>query len=159
MMGYKLFTLEEARQLLPALREMVESANGELAGLLETVRLANERYEEAEKRLGEVKAPDNQVADLTELRESRTQFQDAIESLSRAQNEYVKTLNFWVEKITERGVILRDLREGLLDFPAQDGDLEYLLCWRVDEPDIHFWHLENDGFRGRKPLVTLDEYR
>jgi hypothetical protein len=159
MMGYKLFTLDEARQLLPALREMVESANSELAGLLETVRVANARYETAETRLGEVKAPDNQVTDLSELRESRTQFQDAIEALSRAQNEYVKTLNFWVEKITERGVILRDLREGLLDFPAQDGDLEYLLCWKIDEPDIHFWHLESDGFRGRKPLVTLDEYR
>jgi hypothetical protein len=123
------------------------------------VRVANARYETAETRLGEVKAPDNQVTDLSELRESRTQFQDAREALSRAQNEYVKTLNFWVEKITERGVILRDLREGLLDFPAQDGDLEYLLCWKIDEPDIHFWHLESDGFRGRKPLVTLDEYR
>jgi hypothetical protein len=41
----------------------------------------------------------------------------------------------------------------LIDFHARGADgVVYLLCWRLDEPDLGWWHLPEEGFAGRKPL-------
>jgi hypothetical protein len=56
-------------------------------------------------------------------------------------------------EVAERGVVLRQLGRGLVDFPALGSDgLVYLLCWQVDEADLGWWHRPDDGFAGRQPL-------
>ncbi len=50
------------------------------------------------------------------------------------------------------GVQVKDLREGLLDFPAKRAGRLVLLCWRVDEADLGYWHEAEAGFAGRQPL-------
>ncbi len=57
-----------------------------------------------------------------------------------------------ISRIQAAGVQVKDLDEGLLDFPARRGDEEVLLCWRVGEPEVAFWHGLDEGFAGRKPL-------
>jgi hypothetical protein len=153
-MEYKFFTLDEARELIPTLRRLLEEADSELSVLAEAVSNAAENYREAEANLDS----SGESNDTEHLRAKRKSFEHAIEELSNAQQSYITSFNNWVEKITSRGVILRDLREGLLDFPAQERGFEYLLCWRKDESDIEFWHQERDGFVGRKPLAALLEY-
>ena len=32
------------------------------------------------------------------------------------------------------------------------GDEDILLCWKVGEPEVAFWHGVEEGFAGRKPL-------
>jgi hypothetical protein len=155
MMGYKVFSLEEARALVPMLREYLNQANEELADKLELVTAANQCYEQIEKEMDEL----GETGEIEQLRAVRARFQDAIQTLSQTQNAYVSRLNYWVDQITETGVILRDVRDGLLDFPCEENGFEYLLCWRLDEEDINYWHLTNDGFIGRKPLSSLAEYR
>jgi hypothetical protein len=155
MMGYKQFSLEEARQLVPSLRDMLEQAESELGEKLELVKAANECYEQAEQQVDAL----GENGDVESLRAARARFQEAIYSLSSAQNSYVSRLNHWVDRITETGVVLRDIHDGLLDFPCEENGFSYLLCWRKDEDDIGFWHLANDGFIGRKPLAALSEYR
>ena len=50
-------------------------------------------------------------------------------------------------------IILRDPLSGLLDFHALGADgVEYLLCWRLGEDDLEWWHLPEEGFPGRKRL-------
>ena len=57
-----------------------------------------------------------------------------------------------VARIQAAGVQVKDLDTGLLDFPSErDGDV-VLLCWRVGEPEIGWWHTVDEGFAGRKPL-------
>jgi len=57
-----------------------------------------------------------------------------------------------VERLEELGVELKDLDSGLLDFPSErDGD-DVLLCWRVGEDSVAYWHGLEDGFAGRKPI-------
>jgi hypothetical protein len=52
----------------------------------------------------------------------------------------------------QRGIILRDLDSGLIDFPSvRDGD-EIYLCWIDGESDIGFWHDLDSGYSGREPL-------
>jgi hypothetical protein len=57
-----------------------------------------------------------------------------------------------VARIHEVGALVKDLDEGLVDFPARRGDEEVLLCWRVGEDDVAHWHGLEEGFGGRKPL-------
>jgi hypothetical protein len=52
----------------------------------------------------------------------------------------------------ERGIVLRDLDRGLIDFPAIRDDAEVYLCWVDGEPDIGFWHELEAGYAGRQPL-------
>ncbi|HVL92568.1 MAG TPA: DUF2203 family protein [Acidimicrobiales bacterium] len=50
-------------------------------------------------------------------------------------------------------IVVRDPRTGLIDFHARGGDgVVYLLCYRLDEPDLAWWHLPEEGFAGRKRL-------
>ncbi|MEO6804756.1 MAG: DUF2203 domain-containing protein [Edaphobacter sp.] len=55
-------------------------------------------------------------------------------------------------EIDEIGVQVKDLQKGLLDFPSTIDGKPVLLCWKLGEPAINFWHTEEEGFAGRKPL-------
>jgi hypothetical protein len=52
----------------------------------------------------------------------------------------------------ERGIVLRDLDRGLIDFPSIREEREVYLCWVEGEPDIAFWHDLDAGYAGRRPL-------
>ena len=56
------------------------------------------------------------------------------------------------ERINAVGAEVKSLEEGLLDFPARRGDEVVLLCWKLGEDEIHYWHRADEGFGGRKPL-------
>jgi hypothetical protein len=56
------------------------------------------------------------------------------------------------ERINAVGAEVKSLEEGLLDFPARRGDEDVLLCWKLGEDEIHYWHRVDEGFGGRKPL-------
>lgn len=158
MSKLKTFTIEEARALLPQLRMLILDANEELEKLSKKLEQRNERYEIAEQNLDDLKSNCAESEELDGLRARRLEFQSSIELLSQAQQEYLKCINEWVDKITATGVVLRDLRTGLLDFPARQDNFEYLLCWKLSDRDIDYWHPLNDGFVGRRPLAVLTEY-
>jgi hypothetical protein len=61
-----------------------------------------------------------------------------------------------VEKIQATGCVVKDLETGLLDFPAIINNEEVFLCWRLGEERIRFWHRQDEGFAGRKPLDPDD---
>jgi hypothetical protein len=50
------------------------------------------------------------------------------------------------------GVQVKDAEAGLLDFPAVRGGEEVLLCWRVGEDAVDWWHGPEEGYAGRKPI-------
>lgn len=162
MINVKIFTLAEANELLPKLKTMLFNANRELTEKAESLAEAhviNEKCEKEMSKVKTVKATGNQIdSDLSNLRECRSQFQESITALAQAKEEYIDTLNFWLEEISQTGVILRDIKSGLLDFTADGGEFHYYLCWQANEEDIQYWHLINDGFAGRKPLAVLSEY-
>jgi hypothetical protein len=154
----KIFTVDEARAMLPSLRQAIIDANLELEKLSPVLEKVNARFEAAEKKLDSFKSTGDDASEVAELRDCRLEFQAAIEQLSKAQKEYLTCLEGWVDRITDHGVILRDLRTGLLDFPARQDKFDYFLCWKLSDTDIDFWHLQNDGFIGRRPLAVLAEY-
>ena len=48
--------------------------------------------------------------------------------------------------------MVKDIEQGLVDFPALIEGREVLLCWKDGEPEVAFWHTPEGGFAGRQPL-------
>lgn len=61
-----------------------------------------------------------------------------------------------LERIEATGCVVKDLDVGLLDFPSLINNEEVYLCWRLGEDRIRFWHRQNEGFAGRKPIDPRD---
>jgi hypothetical protein len=61
-----------------------------------------------------------------------------------------------LEKIESTGCVVKDLDVGLLDFPARLNDEDVYLCWRLGEDRIRFYHRQDEGFAGRRPLDPHD---
>ncbi len=124
----KLFTIDEANALLPAVRVQLENIKahyGLLSSLRETVKAAA-----TSAALGG----------------------GGMESGSL----YVKSL-YEVGKITtelhESGIQLKDYSRGLIDFPSLRDGRVVLLCWQLGEGDrIEWWHDIEAGFAGRQPI-------
>lgn len=56
------------------------------------------------------------------------------------------------QRLQEWEIELRDVSTGLVDFPAVVEGEEAFLCWRLGEPEVAYWHNQEDGFAGRRPL-------
>ncbi|NOU91826.1 DUF2203 family protein [Paenibacillus sp. LMG 31456] len=52
-----------------------------------------------------------------------------------------------------KGVQLKDIDSGLIDFPALLDGQEVLLCWRQGEDSVAHYHGIQDGFLGRRKLT------
>jgi hypothetical protein len=51
-----------------------------------------------------------------------------------------------------RGIVVRDVEQGLIDFPGRRDGRPIYLCWRLGEEAVDFWHDTETGFGGRQPL-------
>lgn len=71
--------------------------------------------------------------------------QQAVERLTRQIRQET-------QEIAERGIIVRDVVRGLVDFPSRREGREICLCWVRGEAQIGYWHGADEGFTSRKPL-------
>ena len=78
------------------------------------------------------------------------QFVKKKQELNAAVSSYYKA----IEQLEATGVVIKDVEQGLLDFPSKRFDEEVWLCWKVGEDEIKFWHSKDEGFNGRKPLES-----
>jgi len=123
----KLFTIDEANELIPAMRKKLR------------------RLQKLYSGIGEMREAARAAA-------SSSEFGGGMEGGSG----YVRSL-YEVGKITteihESGVQLKDYDRGLIDFPSMRAGRVVLLCWQLDEGDeIEWWHDTEAGFSGRQPL-------
>ena len=121
----KHYTLEEARALLPQVREWLKRLND--------LRPELNRFD---KRLTSLMSPGCDVG-------------------GNLVNGWIRTLAGMQEVLGEferRQIQIKDIERGLVDFPAVIGGKEVFLCWEQDEDDIEFWHDLEAGYSGREPL-------
>ena len=57
-----------------------------------------------------------------------------------------------IRRIEALGCVVKDLDQGLVDFPSRREDQTVFLCWRLGETSVRYWHGLKEGFAGRKPL-------
>lgn len=65
---------------------------------------------------------------------------------------YYEALGEELARIGELGGEVKDLDGGLVDFPGKRGEEEILLCWKLGEKRLGFWHTVEGGFAGRRPI-------
>jgi hypothetical protein len=63
-----------------------------------------------------------------------------------------RELDGYQRELEELGIHLKDRRLGLVDFPSEMNGRHVLLCWRLGEADVQYWHEVDAGFAGRQPL-------
>ncbi len=130
----KVFTLSEAQTLLPVVEALMRKAQaaGLQAGMLER------EMQSLNQRIFMSGGMHVDVAKAARRRAER----------ERSLQEVRDTL----AELEEIGVQVKDLDKGLLDFPSVMDGQEVLLCWKLGESEIGFWHTADEGFAGRKPL-------
>lgn len=121
----KHYTRDEARALLPQARQW-----------LEQLEHAHESLLKYDKRLNTLMEPGRDTGGET------------INSWMRTMADFRAALN----EFQRREIMIKDIRRGLLDFPAIVGGKEVFLCWEKDEDDIEFWHDLDTGYAGRERL-------
>ena len=57
-----------------------------------------------------------------------------------------------LETVEQAGIVLRDIDQGLVDFPALIDGREVYLCWELGEDEVGYWHDLEGGYGGREPL-------
>ena len=76
----------------------------------------------------------------------------ALDELQRRRVSLGEELGRGVQSIHRRGILLKDLERGLIDFYTVSGDRLIFLCWQLSEPEVAHWHTLEGGFSGRLPL-------
>jgi len=129
----RVFTLEEANAALTELRPIVER----MVQHRRDLTAAQTRQVELVTRIAG-NGGDMVPSDLHDLAETIQREADAISDCA--------------ERISQAGAQVKSLEEGLLDFPAKRGEEDVLLCWKLGEDEILFWHGTDEGFSARKRL-------
>jgi hypothetical protein len=127
------FTPEEANEMLGEVRPLVEAMVEHRRRLSGAVA----RHAELQALVG----GNGGGLPPAELAEAAAAVESERRALERA-----------VQQINALGLQVKDLDVGLVDFPALRGSEEVLLCWRLGEDEVAFWHGLEEGFAGRKPL-------
>lgn len=136
-MSDRLFTLEEAAEALVALRPVAER--------MVDLRRAQQRSVERLATLRRTIAGNGGSISAGEA----AQLSAEVDQLSAA-------VAACVDRLSADGVQVKDVDSGLLDFPSLRDGREILLCWRVGEERIAYWHGADEGFAGRKPLDSVE---
>jgi hypothetical protein len=130
----RFFRVEEAALLLPELSRRIEAA----------IRLKID-FDEAESRL---QATAQRIA-----MSGGAMVDSAAVAADRAKRDSsAMALKDGIDEIHALGCQVKDLDIGLVDFPTRFRGTEVLLCWKLGEPAIEWWHGLDDGFRGRQRI-------
>ncbi len=130
----KTFTLEEAQTLLPVLRSLLQRS-------IEGKKIIEQTEKEFQDLNHRILLSGGLFVDVPKFARRRAERDKALQSTKDALAE-----------IAAIGVQVKDLDMGLLDFPCVVDDQIVLLCWKLGEDSIQYWHGVEEGFRGRKPI-------
>ena len=126
----QLFTVDHANRTLPLVRRIVE----------DVVR-SQRRWQEAIVELDLLVA--GVRADLPDPRAM---------ALEREIQSIARDIDQFQGELEALGIQLKDRHIGLIDFPSEMDGRRVLLCWRLGETSVQFWHDEQAGYAGRRPL-------
>lgn len=76
--------------------------------------------------------------------------------LEHQMERLVDCLARGVRDLEALGVVVKDIEEGIVDFPSLHRGRVIYLCFRLGEDRIGFWHEISTGFAGRRPVSELD---
>jgi hypothetical protein len=130
----KTFSLDQAHKLLPVLKSLLKRS-------MDGKQIIDQADKELQDLRHRILLSGGLSVDVAAVARRRAEHDKAMQETKDA-----------IAEINAIGVQVKDLEIGLLDFPcAVDNDI-VLLCWKYGEDEIRFWHSQEEGFRGRKPI-------
>ena len=126
----RLFTVEDANRTLPLVRRIVED-------------IVKQHRQWREKIL---------ELDLVASSSRADEPHERAAQLEREALGLASELDGYQRELEELGIQLKDRALGLVDFPSEIRGRRVLLCWRLGEAKVQFWHDEDAGFAARQPL-------
>lgn len=132
-MSQRYFTSEQANDALAEVRPLTEELVEHRRALLE--------LQELQASLNERIGGNGGNVDPSEIQDLQERLDEEVAGIARC-----------VARIHEAGALVKDLDVGLVDFPAKHEGVDVLLCWRLGEDEVGYWHGLDEGFSGRKPL-------
>lgn len=125
----KLFSEEEANELIPRLEILMRQLQMQATSL--------------RARVEELSVTDPSIlhAEFSEVVGQYPELRSFTSNMAEAASQ-----------IESFGCILKDIDQGLIDFPYDAGDEVVFLCWQFGEPRIIAWHSVDGGFAERQPL-------
>ena len=130
----KTFTLEQAHRLLPVLKSLLKQS-------MEGKQLIEQVEKETQDLRHRILLSGGLTVDVPALARRRAERDKALQETKDA-----------IAEINSIGVQVKDLDIGLLDFPCVVENEVVLLCWKYGEEKIQYWHSQEEGFKGRKPI-------
>ena len=125
----QLYTVDRANRTLPLVRRIVEDIVRE-----------HERWQDAVARLDLLTSAGTDTPDVR------------IVALEREVQAIARDIDTCQGELEAMDIQLKDRRLGLVDFPTELDGRRVLLCWRLGEPAVQYWHDEDAGYAGRQPL-------
>ena len=130
------FTVADVEALIPTLEEIFLHVLQLRAGL----RAVEEKLDKAGVRMSRDDLLESDAGPM-EIRQAKAVFRGFYEALSDE-----------IERVRALGGEVKDLETGLVDFPSRRGGEDILLCWKLGEKRIDFWHPVDGGYSARKPI-------
>jgi len=127
------FSVDEANRMLPLVKRIVSDAVRDYWRWQDTVR----------------------EFEVAALRSSPRQPDEAAEQLQAKATRLAEEIDGYLGELQKLGVLFKGFDTGLVDFPGEIDGRPVLLCWRLGEESVQYWHEESAGFIGRQPLPEL----
>jgi hypothetical protein len=125
----KIFSTDDADELIPTLEVLIRDLQFQAGTLRE--------------RIQEIVRTDEHVDSmrLPQIIESHPELRPVTSRMAEIASQ-----------IESLGCFLKDIDQGLVDFPSELGDQVIFLCWQSGEPHVMAWHPIDRGFGDRQPL-------
>jgi hypothetical protein len=108
------------------------------------------------RQMGDLEESLSAIANRIQIMGGVTIDYDVAARMRADLNRVVAKVKDALDQIQATGCIVKDLDSGLVDFPSMIKDEEVYLCWRLGEDRIRFYHRQDEGFSGRKPIDPED---
>jgi hypothetical protein len=162
----RFFDLDQANELIPEVRTILEGLRDERAELIRlrdqvllhrsaTESPAIAPSETTRRRPGPGRGAGLTDPEASEGGEDASGRDPEVRVLRLRMQGVIDQMQAGVARIDELGVTLREIETGLIDFPALVAGRQVWLCWRLGEDDVAWWHELGDGFGGRQALSEL----
>ncbi|MBI4451077.1 DUF2203 domain-containing protein [Candidatus Woesearchaeota archaeon] len=135
----KTFTIETAERILPDVRKLISEMR------------------QYKHKITQLINAHKQLARMVEIT-SDDGFQFVVShniKVNRQFHDWCYEFYERLDRFNDTGAILKDLEEGLVDFPFRFEDRDVYLCWKFGEDKVRYWHEIRGGRQPRKQIMDL----
>ncbi|MBI2542300.1 DUF2203 domain-containing protein [Candidatus Woesearchaeota archaeon] len=127
-----------------------------------TAEAAQAKLPEIKKSIAKLQGLKRAIGSILSVRANPDEigYDDFLEMSTKLNKDYHKlSYEFYneMENFERIGCLLKDLEQGLVDFYCKFEGRDIFLCWRLGESKIRAWHEIDEGFAGRRGIISLEQ--